>query len=122
MNAINKMGKRKLDQKKNPRKKRKRVKERYELLKSDFNPFLSSVVSYSRTFFDYGEEISTYYLVLEQNQSVFDNDNYDYNTALANVDNFELAYGDILYQKQILNSITGHLNNFLYNYLFQSIA
>ena len=34
------MGKRKLDQKKNPRKKRKRVKERYELLKSDFWLFL----------------------------------------------------------------------------------
>ena len=73
-------------------------------LKSDFNPFLSSVMSCSRTFFDYGEDISSYYDVLEQNQNIFNDTDYDYDTALANVDNFKLEYGDILYQKQVLNS------------------
>ena len=39
------MGKRDLDQKKNPRKKKKRVKERYELLKSDLNPKVEGISS-----------------------------------------------------------------------------
>ena len=73
---------------------------------SSFNPFISTLVSYSRTFFDYGVGISKYYKVLEDNEETFELDSdYSYDTALNNISRFEEDYSDILYQKQILNSI-----------------
>ena len=79
-------------------------------LQSDFNPFISTSVNISRTFFDYGKSISYYYTVLNNNQETFNLDSdYDYDIALSNINRFNDNYADILYQKQILNSIEAQL-------------
>ena len=85
-------------------------------LQSTFSPFLSTSLNYSRTFFDYGIGIPYYYLILEQNQSTFNLDSdYDYSQALSNIQRFDNTYGDILYQRQILNSYESKviLNSYL---------
>tara|TARA_B100002051_G_C16736733_1_gene641686 strand:- start:67 stop:3204 length:3138 start_codon:yes stop_codon:yes gene_type:complete len=75
-------------------------------LKSAFNPFISTSANFSRTFFDYGLDISHYYKVLDDNEDTFTLDSdYDYDIALSNINRFNDSYGDILYQKQILNSM-----------------
>ena len=77
-------------------------------IKSDFSPLISSISSYSRTFFDYGMKISEYYRVLNDYQGMFDMDSdYDFDTAKSNVERFaaDTTYSEILYNKQILNSI-----------------
>ena len=77
---------------------------------SDFNPFISTSINMSRTFFDYGTDISYYYSVLDKNQETFNLDSdYDYETALSNINRFNENYSDILYQKQILNSLEAKL-------------
>ena len=74
-------------------------------LQSTLSPFISTSLNFSRTFFDYGIGIPYYYSILNQNESTFNLDSdYDYSTALANIQRFDDIYGDILYQKQILNS------------------
>ena len=79
-------------------------------LQSDFNPFISTSVNISRTFFDYGRNISYYYLVLDNNETTFDLDSdYDYDIALGNINRFDNNYADILYQKQVLNSLEAQL-------------
>ena len=60
--------------------------------------------------FDYGQSISYYYSVLDKNEDTFNLDSdYDYDIALANINRFNESYADILYQKQILNSLETQL-------------
>lgn len=78
-------------------------------IRSNHSPFLITTFNCSQTFFDYGLDISNYYRVLSDNSDIFTQTNevnkYDYDTALNNIQQFEMEYGDLLYQEQKLGSL-----------------